>query len=404
MQYRNGKWLGLLLAMLMLVSLLPVAALADEGEEPVGELVGEEVVEEKIADEEDDLAAFALEGEGEGTTPLDYGMTPGYTTQNGDNVRIYGEATVKPSTSLYLKLYSGSTLLATTTLNKLAELFSTSTPLLITWNFYQNDTTDEYWTTVWETGHPNDAYQPTTVKLYEDGECVATSEVQMNRPDSTFPVTWNALKGVTILPKGDTTPGYVEDTSFDEVRVWGEATANPTSSLVLKLYSGSTRIATTEFIGNKDIFAGGARQTWSFYLTRESGSWKTTWAEGHPNDGAQPDKVELYVDGVLVDTEGVEMNAPDDQNPVAWNGLKGVTILPKEDPQPTTQPTAQPTAAPTATPAASTATTATPAPSAKPVEKGAPKTGDEADLALWLVLATVSAAAVAIVASRKKVK
>lgn len=40
----------------------------------------------------------------------------------------------------------------------------------------------------------------------------------------------------------------------------------------------------------------------------------------------------------------------------------------------------------------------------KPSGKHAPKTGDEANLALWLVLATVSTAAIAVVVSKKKVK
>lgn len=60
-------------------------------------------------------------------------------------------------------------------------------------------------------------------------------------------------------------------------------------------------------------------------------------------------------------------------------------------------PEATPTAAPTSTPTA----TPTPAPTAKPAQS--PKTGDEANVALWLALAMVSAMGIAVV-GRKKVK
>lgn len=60
-------------------------------------------------------------------------------------------------------------------------------------------------------------------------------------------------------------------------------------------------------------------------------------------------------------------------------------------------PEATPTAAPTSTPTA----TATPAPTAKPAQS--PKTGDEANVVLWLALAMVSVMGIAVV-GRKKVK
>lgn len=100
MQYRGKKWLGLLLALLMLVSLLPVAAMADEGEqldqtpsEELGEIIenDEEVVEvhalgatdgtsdtdnddtdtdDDDVDEQSETTVGATDGEG--TTTSDY--------------------------------------------------------------------------------------------------------------------------------------------------------------------------------------------------------------------------------------------------------------------------------------------------------------------------------------------
>ena len=48
--------------------------------------------------------------------------------------------------------------------------------------------------------------------------------------------------------------------------------------------------------------------------------------EGHPNSAAQPTKVELWIDGVMVSSTPAQMNGPDNLNPIVWRELGGVAV------------------------------------------------------------------------------
>ena len=115
--------------------------------------------------------------------------------ENG-NVRIWGEGGGNATFSYVLKLFSGDTLIATSTLNNIGSIINGS--VFVTWNFYYPSSNDEYWTTVWTEGHPNSAAQPTTVELWIDNVKVSTTAAKMSGADDINPVVWRKLGGVAV--------------------------------------------------------------------------------------------------------------------------------------------------------------------------------------------------------------
>ena len=139
-------------------------------------------------------------------------------------------------------------------------------------------------------------------------------------PDSV--TVENGVTTIKATPKGTVTPAYTKEVD-GYVRVWGEGGGNAKESLELKLYAGETLIATTKLNNVEGVINGDV--TWNFYYPNSNAShWTTTWEEGHPNSVAQPTKVELYIDGVMVAENVAKMSAPDDLNPVVWRELGGV--------------------------------------------------------------------------------
>lgn len=125
--------------------------------------------------------------------------------------------------------------------------------------------------------------------------------------------------------EGDTTsPAYTKEVD-GYVRVWGEGGGNASESFVLKLYSGKTLIATTQLNNVDGIIDGDVYVTWNFFYPKSNDEyWTTTWEEGHPNSAAQPTKVQLWIDGTMVDEADAKMSGADGVNPVVWAELGGV--------------------------------------------------------------------------------
>ncbi len=129
------------------------------------------------------------------------------------------------------------------------------------------------------------------------------------------------------VPTGSNSPAYTKEVD-GYVRVWGEGGGNAKESFVLKLYSGETHIATTYLNDVDGIIDGDVYVTWNFFYPESTDEyWTTTWETGHPKAGAQPTKVELYIDGTLVATTDAQMNGADNVNPVVWEELGGVAPL-----------------------------------------------------------------------------
>ena len=119
----------------------------------------------------------------------------------------------------------------------------------------------------------------------------------------------------------------------DKVRITVEAhNVYATESIVLKLYSaafGDEPIATStgvETLLNKNY----STLTTSFMIKGTSSSWTTVWAEGHPIAWAEPDRAELYVDGVKVAESKVTTNSADtvESAKIAWSEVEGVNPAP----------------------------------------------------------------------------
>ena len=139
-----------------------------------------------------------------------------YTKEENGYVRVWGEGGGNAKESYELKLYSGETLIATTKLNNVGNIIDGD--VYVTWNFYYPQSTDEYWTTTWEEGHPNSAAQPTEVELYIDGTLVATTAAKMSGADDVAPVVWRNLGGVAIanlLGEGTAENPYLIETLKD---------------------------------------------------------------------------------------------------------------------------------------------------------------------------------------------
>ena len=116
---------------------------------------------------------------------------------------------------------------------------------------------------------------------------------------------------------GTITPGYTSTTS-----VWGEATSNAKESLVIKIYAGETLIGTTSLNDINNIIDGTKKLvTWhaQFDPNDDGSHWTTVWENLTPE--IQPTTVKLYIDGYLLATNNVQMNAPDNLNPVVWENL-----------------------------------------------------------------------------------
>lgn len=144
--------------------------------------------------------------------------------------------------------------------------------------------------------------------------------------DKTSSVTKGDETLYPVAPKGSNSPAYTKEAD-GYVRVWGQSeNTNAAESYVLKLYANDTLIATTVLNNVGNIIDGSQDSvTWNFYYPNSNDEyWTTTWEEGHPNSAAQPTKVELYIDGTLVDTTDAQMNGADNLNPVVWAELGGV--------------------------------------------------------------------------------
>jgi len=119
-------------------------------------------------------------------------------------------------------------------------------------------------------------------------------------------------------------------------RITAEAkNINATESVVLKLYStaaGTEPVATSTLAAK--YFENGpaiySTLTTNFMLVGTSSSWTTVWAEGHPIAWAEPDRIELYIDGEKVAESIFTTNSADtiEANKIAWSEVGGVNPAP----------------------------------------------------------------------------
>ena len=196
-----------------------------------------------------------------------------YTKEENGYVRVWGEGGGNAKESYELKLYSGETLIATTKLNNVGNIIDGD--VYVTWNFYYPQSTDEYWTTTWEEGHPNSAAQPTEVELYIDGTLVATTAAKMSGADDVAPVVWRNLGGVAIadlLGEGTETSPYL--ISNKKELLWFQAKVDEQAA------DGSTQFVGKYFKLTADIDLAGEDWNPIGSMSGDHGSFKGVFDGG----------------------------------------------------------------------------------------------------------------------------
>lgn len=98
-------------------------------------------------------------------------------------------------------------------------------------------------------------------------------------------------------------------------------------SIVVEIYSGETKIATTTFKGDKNLLVAN-ELTCQTYTVGTSSSWNTVW---HSNVSEEfvPTKAVLYIDGAKMDTHKVlndlGLEVYEDVNEETWSAFPGTT-------------------------------------------------------------------------------
>ena len=111
--------------------------------------------------------------------------------------------------------------------------------------------------------------------------------------------------------RGSITPGYAET---DRIR--GEANGNAVDSFVVKVFNANDELMGTATLKNKELINGNVNVSWYIRLNGESSSsWEVEWIKALAIDNI-PAKVQLFVDGVKVSENDVQLNGPDNVNKI----------------------------------------------------------------------------------------
>ncbi len=113
---------------------------------------------------------------------------------------------------------------------------------------------------------------------------------------------------------GTITQGCMSTVTETRTRLTGELTVSNTGEkLVIELYSGENKIATSTLVNGTYIGKDNMTLSWNFIIKgEESSSWKTEWVEGFFSADYVPNKVVLTIDGEVVAENNVTMNANND--------------------------------------------------------------------------------------------
>ena len=127
--------------------------------------------------------------------------------------------------------------------------------------------------------------------------------------------TENGLEQVTpVDPTGDASIAYIKND-----RIYGEATGNASESWVMKILDADGEVMGTTSLNNiGGIIDGDVTVTWNLLVDADSNTdeyWTMEWTTA-PTADNMPASVELWIDGVAVDTGVVKLNRPDDSYPV----------------------------------------------------------------------------------------
>ena len=99
---------------------------------------------------------------------------------------------------------------------------------------------------------------------------------------------------------------------------WGECGGNANYTFELKFFSGETFMGSTSLNDVDNIINGNVNVTWNIKLDAASNTdnyWTMSWTVA-PTVAMQPNRVEQWVDGVKVAECAIQLNGPDNLNPI----------------------------------------------------------------------------------------
>lgn len=152
---------------------------------------------------------------------------PAYFEKTTDRTRIWDDIIkLDASESIVVKMYSGDTLLSTTTLNDSAKsgVLGTSGTTL---NLVVSGKPSGSWDTQWEPGHPVANVTPTRLVLYVDDELADETAVVM-QTDRGEAIDWASIAGMNPAPEGgDGSQDPLPPAGTDEDQAGADAAAKP---------------------------------------------------------------------------------------------------------------------------------------------------------------------------------
>ncbi len=141
---------------------------------------------------------------------------------------------------------------------------------------------------------------------------VSGDNVNVNKIDAGGVVV--AQDEFIVVPKGDNFIGYISENG-----IWGEVWGNAKESFVINVLDANNNVMGTTSLNNiGGIIDGDVNVTWNLLFDAAANTdsyWTMNWTTA-PNINNMPAKVELLVDGVKVSGGNIQLNSPDNLNPI----------------------------------------------------------------------------------------
>ena len=142
----------------------------------------------------------------------------GYVTDNFNHKgysAISGEAVkVNAKESFVVKMYKGTTLVGTATLNDPEHVLLNGVSKSISWHAALTNDGDTWWVTEWVGGALKADSVPDRVELWVDGEMTSEGEVKLNNADNSYPVVAAKVDENGVIEKFITAAPYIGNADY----------------------------------------------------------------------------------------------------------------------------------------------------------------------------------------------
>ncbi len=148
---------------------------------------------------------------------------------------------------------------------------------------------------------------------------MAVAAQYKNDPNGKAKTAFAILAGDIETPDYSNKPtGKLGNVYTNANGYWGEHGSNATESHVIKFFNGDTYMGETSLNNINGIIDGDVYVTWNIKLdatANNDGYWSMKW-DIAPTLQMQPDRAELWVDGMKADESKIQMNGPDNLWPI----------------------------------------------------------------------------------------